>query len=258
MSFLQIPLIIWRNQEKYTAYLAIVSADFAVLQAQETQILHELERTVYAQYKTDKRKHSFLLGRYSAKLALKEPLAMETLAKIHIENGVFQHPVVKNNATDFRVSISHGDKLGASLAYPEQHPMAIDVEQIQAESSIAIQDNLTKNELNLIEKSNSTLDFIFRLWSAKEALSKIMKTGLTIPLEFYEIAELSNENEIYICKFKHFIQYKVYSLKVKNYIFSIAMPARSNLMLDTQFIEHLYRVIGKVPSQKADKWIMLS
>ena len=62
------------------------------------------------------------------------------------------------------------------------------------------------------------------LWSAKEALSKLLKTGMMLDFKFLEIDRIINENESTTLYFKNFGQYKAVCTTNSEYAIAIALP----------------------------------
>jgi hypothetical protein len=59
---------------------------------------------------------------------------------VHIGMGVFRQPVLQApNTLGLQVSVSHSGAIGAALAFAEGHPMALDVEQYDAERARVIE-----------------------------------------------------------------------------------------------------------------------
>jgi 4'-phosphopantetheinyl transferase len=233
-------LMMHRADKTFIGYLSFVYADQELLQKNHEAILHRSEITYYQMITSEKRRCDFLLGRLSAKLALQTPLSNDKHNTIWIQNGVFHHPVIKHNITDYRISISHSNHIGVSLAFEEQHPMAVDIELKDENTIDTIKTYLTANELTLLNANfSSPCRMVVNLWSAKEALAKIIKTGLTVPIEWYEISTVDCGSKGIYFQFKNFIQYKVWSFDLQQYIVSIALPARTNLEVESCLSDRL-------------------
>lgn len=210
----------------------------AVLCAEEKEYFNSL--------KFSRRKTSFLLGRYSAKKALAAYYGEQDLRKIVIKPGVFNHPVVLYpNRDSIQVTITHCDFLGAVIAYPEIFPMGIDIEKTDAGKFTVMEAQITageKEQLSFLPLSyEKGLTF---LWTAKEALSKIMKTGLTAPFHFYELENLAVHAGGQISGyFTNFPQYKVRSFSFGEYVFTVAYPKNAELNIGPVTAERLSRLL---------------
>lgn len=189
-----------RKNSSYTAGFAILQEELSELLGSKN-ILHTEELTHFDTLKFDRRRASYLLGRISAKQALSEilPVATTSMNSYAIGTGVFQFPIVQHLPyTGFQVSISHCDTIGVALAYPEAHPLGIDIEKIDAKKVEPMISMLTKNEIALAKSYLGDLPSAYTLlWTVKESLSKILKTGLMLDFRFLEIDSLTHSEGIY-------------------------------------------------------------
>jgi 4'-phosphopantetheinyl transferase len=196
------------------------------------ECLHINERISFAKLQYEKRIRSYLLGRFVAKQAIAALTAEKDLANICIEAGVFHQPVVVSNHGNIQVSITHCDNFGVAIAFPEFHPMGIDLEKIDHNKRNILGKQITSFEKKLIaallvEEIGFTL-----LWTVKEALSKTIKTGLLTPFEVFEVSQIELSDNYIICNFKNFTQYQALSLAVDDYLCSLVLPLKTKLEFD--------------------------
>jgi len=195
-------------------------------------VLGPEEKEYFNSLKFSRRKTSFLLGRHSAKKALAAYYGEQELQRIVIKPGVFNHPVVLYpNRDSIQVTITHCDFLGAAIAYPETFPMGIDIEKTDTGKVPVMEQQATEREkekLSFLPLSyENGLTF---LWTAKEALSKIMKTGLTAPFHLYELENMAVDAGGQISGyFTNFPQYKAIAFSFGVYIFTVAYPKNAEL-----------------------------
>lgn len=193
------------------------------------KFLHKEEKSYFLQLQYLKRQHSYLLGRYCAKHAISWYNKTKNFTEVWIENGIFNHPVViQASNSNTQVSISHTKEVGVAIAFPETYPMGIDIETISSKKADIIISHLSSSELNLnmFETKDAHLTF---LWTAKEALSKVLKCGLTLPFYLLEINSVKRLENITISNFKNFKQYKAISFCLKNFLCSLVCPQGANL-----------------------------
>ncbi|UPK72544.1 4'-phosphopantetheinyl transferase family protein [Chitinophaga filiformis] len=229
-------MLIHRGKFTLTREHSIHTAGFCILHTaleqlmQQLHLLHPEERSYYETLKFDKRRESYLLGRISAKKAIGALSSFEDLGKIAIEAGVFQFPVVKYAVThNLQVCITHCDGLGIALSYPEVHPLGIDLERADKAGTGAIREQLTARELALADTLPLPADVAFTmLWTMKEALSKILRTGLTMDLKLLEIRSLEKEGDVYTGHFSHLIQYKAISCHAGAHVCSVVVPGKTS------------------------------
>lgn len=180
--------------------------------------LHPEEQKIYNSYKHDKRKHSYLLGRVASKTAIQKYTQVQP-KDVNIINGLLRQPIVKGiNNVD--VSISHADNLGFAAAFNDTLLLGIDIEKHQDESASYLQEYLMDKEKMYTSMSELTL-----LWSAKEALSKCLKIGLTSSFELYQIKQWNLIHDLYQIEFRYFPQFKCSSFFVDSYVFSVVTLA---------------------------------
>ena len=210
------------------------------------KLLHPQEMGYYDSLAFEKRKKSYLIGRYAAKHAI-AALAGDkcNLHAMVIQQGVFNQPVATlGYEQNIQVSISHCDDLGAALAFPEAHPMGIDIEKVQADKCRVMESQMTQAEKNMITHASCSYDRLLTLlWTAKEALSKILRTGLTTPFHVFEIDKIESKSDHSICFFENFGQYKAISFDVGVYVCSLVIPDRTEISID---IPRVRRVLETV------------
>ena len=193
--------------------------------------LHGQEKARYDTFRYPGRKQSFVLGRIAAKTAIAGLSSREfNLSSLHIATGVFGFPVVKNYpGNGVQVSISHCGPMALALAFDEGHPAGIDTEKIRAYPAALVKAALTPGEIDLLHKHNIPLSpGCTLLWTIKESLSKILKTGLTLPLSLLEITELEQNGDTYTAHYRNFSQYKAHAFHCGDYITAISLPLRSS------------------------------
>ena len=199
------------------------------------EIFGRMEAAYFSTLRFAGRQKSYLLGRYAAKLALRELLLEPDLRAIEVVRGVFEQPIVQcDRGQGWDVTISHAGSLAAGLAYPAAHPMGIDVERIDANHYNTILSQLSESETRLIESGGpDKFRIATALWTAKEALSKVLTTGLMTPMRIYNLAGFqSMESGMWEGLFENFAQYKARAWVGSSYALSVALPKRSELELN--------------------------
>ena len=214
-----------RKEKNYIASFSILKSNLNDL-ISEIELLHNNEKKIFNSFIFDKRKHSYLLGRISAKKAIKQLVSEEIISSFHIDSGIFSFPVVKSLKNhNINVSITHCDDIGISIAFPEEHPMGIDLERIDESRIESIRIYITQEESDLLNENKISEKIGYTLiWTIKEALSKILKTGLTLNFETLQINTIKESNSIFVSTFKNLIQYKAISYHFGNYMCSILIP----------------------------------
>jgi len=231
------PLVLQYEDLSFVAGFCLSGLGLESLKDKRNSFLHPKEQVHFEALKYPKRQHSYLLGRYCAKQALNTHMNKKDPTNILIENGVFQQPIVYSlTHMNQQVSISHTNTLGAALAFHEAYPMAIDIESINKDKDDTISTQLSNNELNLAA-SLPNAPPLSLLWTIKEALSKVLKCGLTIPFELLEIEALTQQGACIISHFTNFPQYQAISFFLSEATCSIVYPKKATLNMDILSIQ---------------------
>jgi len=229
-------LPILRGSDRLTAALAFaVESD---LPAAGPDFLCGSEVTYFAGLKFERRQRSYLLGRYAAKLAVRELVGQPDLTRIEIRRGVFEQPLVSCAGTEgCGVSISHSHDMATALAFPLGHTMGIDVERLDAAHFSTLQSQLSTKEADWVEAAGERkLEWATAIWTAKEALSKVLGSGMMSPIHIYSLTEL---RLLSIANwegcFQNFAQYKSLSWAGVGSVLSMVLPKRSSPEKDWDF-----------------------
>lgn len=204
--------------------------------------LHPQERDYFETLKFEKRIKRYLMGRYVAKQAVSALTGEKDLSNILIQSGIFTQPIVVSNQQNIQVSITHSDNFAAALAFPEVHPMGIDLEKINLNQNEVLESQMTeaeKERIRFLSFSYSYETLLTLLWTAKEALSKALKTGLMTPFQVFEISKIEFRDDYIMSYYINFAQYKVISFIISNYVCSIVHPLKSYLHLDIKSIKEV-------------------
>lgn len=214
-----------RKDSEYKAAYGFVKGELPTLQSR-IDILHAKERQHFNNLKFEKRQRSYLLGRLSARAALGEQLSEAELKSLYISFGVFKFPVIKDlTGPTLQLSISHCEGIGLALAFPEEHPLAIDIEKINPAKIEAMLTMIHDQELNLLAPFDlSKTEQCTLLWTIKEGLSKIIRTGLSMDLKLIELLRIEFKEGFYESHFTKFGQFKVRSYIGKEFAVSLALP----------------------------------
>ena len=232
-----------RSDKDFLACLCITNHHFLDLKEKREQFLHPEELHYFDSLPFVRRQTSFLLGRYAAKQAISKYICETGMNQFSIRHGVFEHPIIKHILKkDVQISISHNDEFGGAIAFPEEHPMAIDLERINPKRIEVIQTQCTQDELKLIQSLQvPNMTQLTLLWTVKEALSKVLKCGLMTPFKIFEIKDFVTESNCFIWTFKKFAQYKAISFIMDNTACSIVMPQKTEVMINVNELKKIFR-----------------
>ncbi|WP_232773767.1 MULTISPECIES: 4'-phosphopantetheinyl transferase family protein [Brevibacillus] len=153
----------------------------------------------------------------------------DSLDRICIEQGIFHHPVASlPNTTNVQVSITHCDDFAAAIAFSEELPMGIDMERISVDRNKVLETQMTVKESSLLSSLPYSYETTLTLfWTVKEALSKVLKTGLTTSFHIYEISQVEVRDEVVFSLFDNFPQYRTASYILGDYVCSITYPKKT-------------------------------
>lgn len=203
-----------------------------------TPHLGKYELNYFKTLRFEKRIRSYLIGHFAAKQAVAALTGEKRLANISIQPGIFNQPMVVPNHYNMQVSITHCDDFGAALAFPEAHPMAIDIERISPDKREVLEGQATDSEKEKCLSLPISYDAgLTLLWTVKEALSKVLKTGLMTPFDLYEVSKVECYDSYILGFYKNFVQYKVMSFTIDEYMCSIAYPLKTELYFNIQSIK---------------------
>ncbi|BAU90124.1 4'-phosphopantetheinyl transferase [Methylorubrum populi] len=209
------------------AALALASAPLGWLNAHRAGFLHGDEEALLTDRLHPRRRHGLLIGRYAAKCALaalRPDLDPRTLA---IRPGVLEQPVLSGEGTaNLGVSLSHAGPVAVAVVFPEACPMGIDLERIRP-ANIAL---LTR-QTTAVERRNLAAclavpeaERLTRLWCLKEALSKALRCGLTVPLDLLAVGRVEAGPTGLGVTFAHFAQYRGLSLAAGDLAAALVLP----------------------------------
>ncbi len=218
-----------RSDSRMAVGLCVLSASTGALRHLRRQFLHPGELLLAAAMPVQKRADDFLRGRYACKRAIAALHPDVDPTGVHIGMGVFRQPVLQApNTLGLQVSVSHSGAIGAALAFAEGHPMALDVEQYDAERARVIESSLTAHEVTLAAQMRlPRLQAYTLLWTMKEALSKVLKCGLTSPFHVLEVAAVEHAGAGLAACFRHFTQYRAIAFSLAENACAIVLPRES-------------------------------
>jgi 4'-phosphopantetheinyl transferase EntD len=111
--------------------------------------------------------------------------------------------------------------------------MGLDFESIDEANTHAMKSQMTSDELGaFLDSMESDITSLTVMWSAKEALSKILMCGLTCPFEILAISSLCPNADYYEGEYLNFKQYKFQSWVTETTVCTVAFPRRTQIETD--------------------------
>ncbi|MEQ6123367.1 4'-phosphopantetheinyl transferase superfamily protein [Pseudotenacibaculum sp. MALMAid0570] len=178
------------------------------------------EKQIVENFKASSRKNEFIAGRILAKENIRLLQKELTETGINIETGVWGFPLIQTKGiSNMQISIAHTKHHAAAfLAEDNTYPIGVDVEEILAENEESLDFYLSRynKDFSLQEK------YIY--WASKEAVSKALRTGFTIPEGVFEVKEIKAIGTFYEVSFKHLTRLKAIAWIQQNTVISMAFP----------------------------------
>jgi 4'-phosphopantetheinyl transferase len=236
----QIPLVLQRDEITLHGGLCLSCQPYDMLISTHHDFLHANEKKYFNNIAHKKRQYSYLLGRYCAKYAISALTFSNKHTNVLVEPGIFQQPIIYSlEYPNLQVSISHTENIGAAVAFPEAHPMGIDIEKITPDKEKEMLSLTTTAERKLIGSlSINITSHLALIWTAKEALSKAIRCGFMVSFAMLETQEIMIEGDLIRTYFKHLGQYQALSFLMDHYVCSIVLPRKSNLNLNISKIKN--------------------
>jgi len=221
-----------RENRLFQAYFGFSSESCILLYELKTQFLSNYELDILQKLQHINRIHKYIQGRYITKLTLAKYYGETDLKSIIIKTGIFNQPLINHpKINQMMVSISHTSNLSACLVSSSEHPMALDIETIHLNNKSNIKSQLTENEIELISTRGEESHILYTiLWTVKEAISKVLGTGLTVPLTIFEIEKIEKIDTYFQCTFINFGQFKTRSYIWQDKVFSFVLPQKTQLI----------------------------
>ncbi|MCO1604465.1 4'-phosphopantetheinyl transferase family protein [Desulfosporosinus nitroreducens] len=240
MSVIQVDLT--TNGLMVPAFItAVPLKDYSIAVNNVSGILHPDEMAYFNTLKYERRQKSYLMGRYACKKVLSIYLNEPNLTAIEIAQGIFGQPTVRYFTREMPgISLSHDNSFAVAIAFPDTYSMAVDIETADEEKVEIMKLQLTVAEIEFSKSGILSEPLLCTLfWTAKEALSKLIKCGLTIGFTLLEskIQEKEFDKGFHIT-FKNFSQYQAQAWVVGNRVFTVAYPLKTEIDLT---YEHIYK-----------------
>ncbi len=205
-----LPLTLAGRSEPLRASLALAAAPLDWLDANSQKYLHPDEAALVTERLHARRRHGLLVGRYAAKRALAVLHPEVGPRALAIRPGVLEQPVVSGTSVrNLGISLSHAGPVALAVAFPEACPMGIDVERVRADAVPLLVSQSPQTEQRLAARLDGPEpERQMRLWCLKEALSKALRCGLTVPLELLAVGKVEPDPAGLSAEFANFAQYR--------------------------------------------------
>ncbi len=206
-----------------------VTADLGIDEVVETHF-NQSEFGQASTFRFAPRREDFFLGRLAAKLALSASLGESDASSISVSNGVLGQPSVcyaRPHSTE--VTLTHSLGQAIALAFPQGCPMGIDLEAITEDRVKTMREELVLSRQEHQWVHSGSMDpgaLRVVLWTAREALGKVLRCGLGCPPETFALEDLTSSGQEggWVGNYGTFRQYKCLSWVGSQRVFTIALP----------------------------------
>jgi phosphopantetheinyl transferase len=185
----------------------------------------EWERASVFQH--DRARNAFLLGRRCAKRALTLLESNLDLKSISLLSGVAGNPILQGVLNPYEASISHSLDFAVAVTSPAQHPVTIDLERIRPDRVEAIERMLTPAELEMVQATKDPASTSTLIWTAKEALSKWLRSGMSLHFKVLEVKSLQTEPDRISGQFSSVFHLRFESWRVADWWITLVFPNKS-------------------------------
>lgn len=228
-----VPIPLTRDGRTVRAWLSVVPCTaYAALSFRSHAWLHPSEAATWQTMGSERRRVGYLLGRYAAKRAAGRYLGTEALEEVEVANGVFQQPILRFPAWDIpQVTLCHTEHLALAVAHQPDHILGIDAEPLDPTRAHVLRPILSDAErARLGALGFSGEDGLLLLWTAKEALSKALRCGLTAPLGVLETDSMAWTGTGDLrCTFSSFPQYQGRCALARGHGVALVLPKETQV-----------------------------
>ena len=153
------------------------------------------ERERFEGFRFDKRRQDWLLGRWTAKLALLgiSGLSNQDIRRFEIESAANGAPIPRLDGRPYPVglSLSHSHDCAFAAVSREATSLGCDIELVEPRSEVFVETYFTESERVHVEGANpSDRDsLVTMIWSAKESTLKALQTGLRADTRSVEVID---------------------------------------------------------------------
>ncbi|MCG8475007.1 MAG: 4'-phosphopantetheinyl transferase superfamily protein [Cytophagales bacterium] len=188
---------------------------------------------------SEKRKNEFLLGRWAAKQAVIEIIPNLRLKEIAVLKGALGQPVLSVPcAENWSVSISHAENQAAALLFPEAFPMGLDIECKKSNIYQTVESALSRKERLQVSISSDKNLCALQIWSAKEALAKVLKLGFSLSPQILEVSNISKEKNHLRAFYQKFDMYNAQFFLLADMLVALCFPNENMHPTTLSLVEH--------------------
>ncbi|MBK5112324.1 MAG: SDR family NAD(P)-dependent oxidoreductase [Candidatus Heimdallarchaeota archaeon] len=158
------------------------------------KILHVDEIAKYESITVKKRREEWIAGVIAVKQAIMKINPEIQSSKIKIEKNENGKPFIILNKKHIHISITHSNGFAVGIVDPTNN-IGIDLEIIKKRDKSFVEEVISSKEKELLtnQQQEITEELLTKIWTAKEAASKVLGTGLNIDLHDLIISKIKDK-----------------------------------------------------------------
>lgn len=224
---------------------------FEAIDQERASFLHPSEEASLSLLHIERRRRTFLMGRYALKRAAAAWTGLSPSRDLEVVPAILEYPILRAPVADVPdLTLTHTDCAAVCLAVEAGHASGVDLEFINPARLATYERVYTDRErasaagLGLDAACAAVLH-----WSLREALSKAVRCGFTVPFDVLELEGLKGlENGLFRTKFRNFGQYGGHAWIRDGHVFAVVHPKKSTPAPADDFWETL-RATGCFPKE---------
>lgn len=224
---------------------------FDAIDRDRASFLHPSEEASLSLLKIERRRRTFLMGRYALKRAAAAWTGLSPSRDLEVVPAILEYPILRAPVADVPdLTLTHTDCAAVCLAVDAGHASGVDLEFINPARLATYERVYTERErasatgLGLDASSAAVLH-----WSLREALSKAVRCGFTVPFDVLELEGLEDLGEgLFRTAFRNFGQYGGHAWIRNGHVLAVVHPKKSTPIPAEDFWETL-RATGCFPEE---------
>jgi 4'-phosphopantetheinyl transferase len=215
-----------RQEIHESIYLGVIYGTINELCNHKEEYLHSSELQEIENYEYELKKHTFLLSRLASKVALIHSTGPYSInpCDFLIQNRIDGAPFISKK--DLNLTISHSKNIGIACVSSPKIQIGIDLEfKIHFDSINLDHTVISSAEYNQLVSQSLFSESLIKciLWSAKEALAKYLKIGLSVDFNILSISTAIEYKNFIEIRFKYFRSLKVITYYTQNIVLSFCL-----------------------------------
>jgi len=205
-------------------YISIGIAEINTFSKEDVQQLHALEYNKLMSLKNSKRRNEFVASRLLMKKLAGENM-IPSLYIAHQPNEGSPYGIQNMDGTKkkWELSISHSKNWVCCALSDTIHPVGVDIEPVSRRIPIRLKDRFLHTNEQGHKHYLAEQEPVIKLWTLKEAVVKLLKTGLRTNLNSIELRRLGDN--LFKAQYRSHPEIQVISIKRNEHFIALAFYA---------------------------------